>query len=137
MNMTRWMALTAMLVLAVLTATAQQTTYQINYSYEYDMQKYDYIKKLDYDDGTIVKEGERQITVKGITYQILSKDRDTTDDKRHSLQYTVADRSGAEYVICFNQEFLYTEELKYQVVFFNATNPYDWTYYITDSGTVK
>ncbi len=132
--MMRYVILMALMALMSMTADAQQMTYQIKYSYEYDMQKYDYIKKLDYDEGTIVKDGDKQVTLKGVTYQVLSKDREVNDEKRYSLQYTVKDNKGAEYIICFNKEYSYTEELKYQVVFFSATNPYDWMYYITDSG---
>lgn len=131
--MKRIMFLAVMLVM-MLTASAQQVTYQIKYSYEYDMQNYDFIKRLDYDEGFIVRKGDSQILLKGVTYKIVTKDREVNDEKRYSLQYTVTDSKGAEYIICFNVEHTFTDELKYQVVFFSAGNPYQWTYYITDSG---
>lgn len=134
MTMIRHIILMAVMALAAITAQAQQVTYQIKYSYEYDMQKYDYIKRLDYDEGTVVKDGDRQVTLKGVVYQVQSKDREVNDEKRYSLQYTVKDSQGAEYIICFNKEYSFTDELKYQVVFFSAANPYHWMYYITDSG---
>jgi hypothetical protein len=101
----RYVILMALMALMSMTADAQQMTYQIKYSYEYDMQKYDYIKKLDYDEGTIVKDGDKQVTLKGVTYQVLSKDREVNDEKRYSLQYTVKDNKGAEYSSWFKKEY--------------------------------
>lgn len=121
-------------LMSVCTLSAQKVTFQVKYSYEYDMQKYEYIQRLGYAEGVIIKDGDTAVTLNGKRYKVISKDRDVVSEKMKSVQYTTSDEQGVEYIICFNEEYSYPVELKYQVVVFNANNPYDWTYYITDSG---
>lgn len=122
------------MLMSVCTLSAQKVTFQVKYSYEYDMQKYEYIRRLGYAEGIIVKDGDTAVTLNGKRYKVITKDRDEVTEKMKSVQYTTSDEQGVEHIICFNEEYSYPEELKYQVVVFNANNPYDWTYYITDSG---
>lgn len=121
-------------LMSVCTLSAQKVTFQVKYSYEYDMQKYEYIQRLGYAEGVIIKDGDTAVTLNGKRYKVISKDRDVVSEKMKSVQYTTSDEQWVEYIICFNEEYSYPVELKYQVVVFNANNPYDWTYYITDSG---
>ncbi|MBR5687976.1 MAG: hypothetical protein IKX36_08465 [Prevotella sp.] len=123
-----------LMLMSVCTLSAQKVTFQVKYSYEYDMQKYEYIRRLGYAEGIIVKDGDTAVTLNGKRYKVITKDRDEVTEKMKSVQYTTSDEQGVEHIICFNEEYSYPEELKYQVVVFNANNPYDWTYYITDSG---
>ena len=123
-----------LMLMSVCTLSAQKVTFQVKYSYEYDMQKYEYIRRLGYAEGIIVKDGDTAVTLNGKRYKVITKDRDEVTEKMKSVQYTTSDEQGVEHIICFNEEYSYPEELKYQVVVFNANNPYDWKYYITDSG---
>ena len=125
--------LLSIMAIMSMTALAQRTTYKINYSYEYDQQKNDYIKKLDYCDGTVTRTS-KDIVIRGISYNIVSEDMNTSNAERRSVQYTCKDVRGQEYIICFNVELTFPEWLHYQVLIFNANSPYDWTYYITDAG---
>lgn len=125
--------LMSIMAMVAMTALAQRTTYKINYSYEYDQQKNEYIKKLDYCDGTVTRTS-KDIVIRGISYNIVSEDSNSKTDERSSVQYTCVDVRGQEYIICFNEEFTFPQELHYQVLIFNANSPYDWTYYITDAG---
>lgn len=131
--MTRILILTIMLVVAIVSYAQQQL--QINYSYRFNKQTYEYIEKLHAAEGTIVLDkATSTITIQGVNYKIQSKDIDKQTDSLKNVQYTVTDGNNAEYVICFQENYTLPSALKYQVVFFSANNPYDWTYYITKTG---
>ena len=132
--MRRKTVLLLMLLMSMCSLSAQKVTFNVKYSYEYDMQKYEYIRELGYAEGVIVKDGDTAVTLKGKQYKVVTKDRDVKTEKMKSVQYTAVDEFGAEHIICFNEEYTFPEELKYQVIIFNGNSPYDWTYYITDEG---
>ena len=123
-----------LMLMSVCSLSAQKVAFQVKYSYEYDMQKYEYIRQLGYAEGVIVKDGDTSVYLNGKQYKVVTKDRDVKTEKMKSVQYTTKDELGVEYIICFNEEYTFPEELKYQVVIFNGNSPYDWTYYITDEG---
>lgn len=131
--MKRLFSLLAFMSLAVMT-WAQDVIYQVKYKYTYDMQKYEYIDSLDYAEGTVVRSGETAVTINKERYDVVSKDSETADDKRKTVQYTTHNSKGEEFVICFADELTFPEELAHQVIIFNTSNPYVWQYYITDTG---
>lgn len=132
--MRRKTVLLLMMLMSACFLSAQKVTFNVKYSYEYDMQKYEYIRELGYAEGVIVKDGDTAVTLNGKQYKVVTKDRDVKTEKMKSVQYTAVDEFGAEHIICFNEEYTFPEELKYQVIIFNGNSPYDWTYYITDEG---
>lgn len=132
--MRRKTVLLLMMLMSACLLSAQKVTFNVKYSYEYDMQKYEYIRELGYAEGVIVKDGDTAVTLNGKQYKVVTKDRDVKTEKMKSVQYTAVDEFGAEHIICFNEEYTFPEELKYQVIIFNGNSPYDWTYYITDEG---
>ena len=131
--MKRLFSLLAFMTFAVF-VLAQDVVYQVKYKYSYDMQKYEYIDSLDYAEGTIVRLGESAVSINNERYEVVSKDSETADDKRKTVQYTTHNSKGEEFIICFAHELTFPEELAHQVIIFNTSNPYVWQYYITDAG---
>ena len=124
--------LMAICLLAAIAMQAQQIKYTIKYTYAFDVQKNDYIKKLDYAEGTVIRDGDKSIVLNGLRYIITSKDEEKKTSEEKTLQYTVKSEEGTEYVVCFKEYYTYPAELVYQIIIFNTSNPYQWLYYITE-----
>lgn len=115
-------------------AQAQQRL-DIKFSYSFNKQTYEYIEKLHSDTGIInFHQIANKIIIKNKEYKIISKDADTQNKKLRNQQFTVTDNASNEYIICFQENYILPVELKYQVILFQSNKPFEWIYYITNSG---
>ena len=121
-------------VLAATAAFSQKTRYEVLYTFVYDQQNYDYVQKLDFATGAILRDGERSIALNGQEYTVVRKDHETDTPELKSLQFTVKDAQGHEYVMCFQDDASFPDALRRHLIVFDTSNPYIWTYYVTDGG---
>ena len=91
-------------VLAATAAFCQKTRYEVLYTFVYDQQNYDYVQKLDFASGAILRDGERSIALNGQEYTVVRKDHETDTPELKSRQFTVKDAQGREYVMCFQDD---------------------------------
>lgn len=120
------------LLLTPLVMSAQKMEYHAIATCLRNMKTLDY-GKVSAADLKIEKNGNSALRINGKNYRVLTIDRDIQTDSIQSVQYTVNDDSGREYVVKFNHDIYNKVDLmKYQMIIFDANHPYDWTYYFTN-----
>ena len=129
--MKKKMILMLIMVLTPFLLSAQKMEYDVIATVQRDMKTLDY-GKVSPVEMKIVKSGNSSVSISDKLYQVITVDRNIQEDSIQSVQYTVSDSAGQEYVIKINHDIYNKVDLmKYQVIFFEASHPYDWTYYFT------
>lgn len=126
-----------MMAMTTIVAFAQKLTYTTIATCSRDMQTqvYGKVRPLSI---TIERDGNSSVTIDGSRYAILRTDRRTDTDSVQSVQYTLADTAGKEYVIKFFHDIYNKVELmRWQIIFMETAKPYDWTYYFTNQPKEK
>lgn len=81
----------------------------------------------------IGRHGDKWVNVGDTTYTVMSVDKTVDTDSIKSVQYTIRDVSGREFVIVFTYDkYNKVDLMRYQVILFNTGRPYDWTYNFTE-----
>jgi hypothetical protein len=128
----RRIVLMAFLSLVMTTTFAQKMRYDVIATCTRDM-KTEIFGKAQPSKIVIERTGNSSVNIGGATYNVVSTDRNIDTDSIKSLQYTVNDASGKEFIVIFNSDIYNKVALmKYQVIFFDAMHPYDWTYYFSE-----
>lgn len=78
----------------------------------------------------IIRDGNRQVLVDTARYVVTNVDMELKTDSASSVEFTATDWRGTEWVIKFNRD-LYADNalMRKVVILFEATKPYEWTYY--------
>jgi hypothetical protein len=119
-----------MLIVFIHSSLTAKTRYEIKYSCERNEQTREYVSKLHEYNATFTRDSDYSAIIADKQYKLMNRS-DYYRDSVATEQYDAVDIDGNQYVVCFKRNDIITPELKYQIIIFNTSNIYDWTYYFS------